>query len=248
MSVVLWHLPVSHYSEKVRWALDWKGVNHERRTAMPGAHMAVAAWLTRGRHRTLPVLRLGDRTIGDSTAIIAALEETQPGPLLYPADAGERRRALALEEWFDENLGPHIRRFVFHDLSRNPELMRQLSVQMAPGPLRRFPRMAGAYGTTFVGVRYGAGSDRRSEEARRRVLEAFDFLESELAGGDHLVGDTFTVADLTAASLFYPLVLPPEGPRYLASKPPELERLTAPLADRPGYQWVAETFRRYRRR
>jgi len=22
---VLWHFPISHYNEKARWALDWKG-------------------------------------------------------------------------------------------------------------------------------------------------------------------------------------------------------------------------------
>jgi hypothetical protein len=28
---VLWHLEISHYNEKVRWALDYKGVAHVRR-------------------------------------------------------------------------------------------------------------------------------------------------------------------------------------------------------------------------
>ena len=28
---VLWHIPVSHYSEKARWALAHKGIEHERR-------------------------------------------------------------------------------------------------------------------------------------------------------------------------------------------------------------------------
>ena len=41
---------------------------------------------------------------------------------------------------------------------------------------------------------------------------ALDRLESELGVSEYLVGEEFTVADLTAASLFYPLVLPPEGP------------------------------------
>ena len=25
---LLWHIPLSHYSEKVRWALDHKGIAH----------------------------------------------------------------------------------------------------------------------------------------------------------------------------------------------------------------------------
>src|SRR5439155_3389452 len=74
----LWQIEISHFSEKVRWALAHKGVEHERRAPTPGAHMVVALWLTRGRHKTFPVLQLDGRTIGDSTAIIAALERRYP--------------------------------------------------------------------------------------------------------------------------------------------------------------------------
>ena len=30
---VLWHVPISHYSEKARWALAFKGIEHERAAA-----------------------------------------------------------------------------------------------------------------------------------------------------------------------------------------------------------------------
>ena len=36
---LLWHLPISHYSEKVRWTLDYKAVPHRRRPVTPPAHM-----------------------------------------------------------------------------------------------------------------------------------------------------------------------------------------------------------------
>ncbi len=90
----LWQIDVSHYSEKARWALAWKGVEHRRRSPVPGAHMAVALWLTRGAQYTFPVLSIEGRRIGDSTAIVAALEELYPEPPLYPADIAQRRRAL----------------------------------------------------------------------------------------------------------------------------------------------------------
>ena len=51
---VLWHIPVSHFSEKARWALAWKGVEHERRAPLPGAHIPIALWLTRGPRRPSP--------------------------------------------------------------------------------------------------------------------------------------------------------------------------------------------------
>ncbi len=69
---VLWHLPISHYNEKARWALDYKGVEHRRRPVPPPAHMAVAYAVTRGRGYTVPLLQLDGRAISDSTAIIAA--------------------------------------------------------------------------------------------------------------------------------------------------------------------------------
>ena len=69
-----------------------------------------------------------------------------------------------------------------------------------------------------------------------------------LGENEYLVGDSFTVADLTAASLFYPLVLPPEGPLPADQKPAKgMERFRKPLEERRGFKWVAETFRRHRK-
>ena len=77
MSVVLWHIEISHYNEKARWALDYKGIPYELRTPMPGAHRLTALRVTRGKHDRLPVIELDGRRIGDSTAIIEALERVQ---------------------------------------------------------------------------------------------------------------------------------------------------------------------------
>jgi glutathione S-transferase len=137
---VLWHIKISHYNEKVRWALEHKGVEHDRKAPMPGAHMAVALWLTRGRSYTFPVLQLDGRAIGDSTAVIAALEERYPEPPLYPPDEIERRRALDLEDWFDEELGPYIRRFAFHELRRDADEFGEVAREAAPPWTTRFRR------------------------------------------------------------------------------------------------------------
>ena len=32
---LLWHIPLSHYSEKLRWALDYKCIAHRRRVLGP---------------------------------------------------------------------------------------------------------------------------------------------------------------------------------------------------------------------
>jgi glutathione S-transferase len=246
----LWHIEISHFNEKARWTLDYKGVEYERRAPTPGAHMAVALWLTRGRCKTFPVLQLDGQAIGDSTAIIAALERSYPEPPLYPEDPDERRRALELEEFFDEELAPHLRLLAFHEATRHRATVEQFAADLLPGRLRD-SRAARAGATSvfsgFAGLRYGVRSDRAAELARAKVLAALDRLEAELDGSDYLVGDRFSVADLTAAALFYPLVLPPEGP-VVFDPPPAFERFRAPLKDRPGYRWVGETFRKNRKR
>jgi glutathione S-transferase len=103
---VLWHIPFSHYSEKARWALDYKGIAHRRRVL--GSNYLIRVWRATGQGK-LPVLWLDGRAIADSTRIIAALEEHHPEPPLYPRDAAARQRALALEDDLDETLGPALR-------------------------------------------------------------------------------------------------------------------------------------------
>jgi glutathione S-transferase len=245
---VLWHIRISHYNEKVRWALAWKGVEHERKAPQPPLHMAVALGLTRGRHKTFPVLQLDGETIGDSTAIIAALERRFPEPPLYPEDDAERARALALEDWFDEQLGPHARLLAFHELTRDRARMEAAAAHEMPRVPARASGLLASGLRSFVNLRFGVKSDEAAELARRRIVEAFDRLEAELGDAEYLVGDRFSVADLTAAALFYPVVQPPDGPRLAFDPPEALERFRAPLKERRGYRWVEETFRRHRRR
>ena len=132
---VLWQLELSHYNEKVRWALDYKRVPHIRRSLLPGLHTLKAKRLT-GDTSTTPVLTLDGRSIGDSTRIIASIEERWPQPPLYPEDAARRRRALELEEFFDEELGPHIRRAAYQELLPHPELVVPLFTHGQPLPAR----------------------------------------------------------------------------------------------------------------
>jgi glutathione S-transferase len=247
----LWQIDISHYAEKVRWALEYKGVDHVRRSLLPGTHIPIALFLTRGTQPTVPVLQIDGRTIGDSTEIIAALESIHPEPPLYPIDAEERARAIELEDWFDENLGPQARLLPFYELIQEPEVFAEVAAESVPGPLGRAKPVVGAYARAYTSLRWGADSAEEAERAREGVAAAFDKLEAELGQGkgEFLVGDSLSVADITAASLFYPVVVPPEGPLDPnLPRPPAFDRFRQSLSNRPGYRWVEETFRRHRHR
>src|SRR3954452_7496199 len=118
---VLWQLQISHYNEKVRWALDYKRIPHARRSMMPGVHRLMTQRLAGSE--TSPVLQFADGAVGDSTAILQAIEQRHPDPPLMPADPDDRRRALELEEFFDEQLGPHIRRAIYWELLEYPDIV-----------------------------------------------------------------------------------------------------------------------------
>jgi glutathione S-transferase len=244
---VLWQLEISHYNEKVRWALDYKRIPHIRRSLLPGPHVVKAERLT-GDTSTTPVLAVDGRSIGDSTRIIASIEERWPRPPLYPPDAKHRRRALELEEFFDEELGPHIRRVAYHELLPNPELVVPLFTHGQPLAARTllragFPVLRAAMRQKFE------ISAETAEDSRARTVAAMDRLEREISPSGFLVGESFTVADLTAAALFYPVVLPPEYPYPLPAErdlPVSWREFFESLAERPGGRWVAEIYHRHR--
>jgi glutathione S-transferase len=239
---VLWHLEISHYNEKARWALDYKGVAHVRRAVRPGRQELTARRLRAGR--TLPVLEMDGRAIGDSTKIIEEIERRWPEPPLYPADPVERSRALHLEDYFDEQCGHDARRVLFNDNLAEPE--------------------------TFVAMLYGVDGPRirtltplfcqavkrhfrirpeTVDESREKVRAAFDMLEADLGPSGYLVGESFTVADLTAASILGLIVVPPEFP-YIKVHPnertPQFRQYRDSLKDRPGFKWVEEIYARHR--
>jgi glutathione S-transferase len=248
---ILWQIEISHYAEKVRWALEHKGIDHARRSPLPGSHIPIALFLTRGAQPTLPVLQIDGRTIGDSTEIIAALESIHPELPLYPIDAEERARAIELEDWFDENLGPQARLLPFYELIQEPEIFAEVAAESVPGPLGKAKPVVGAYARAYTSLRWGANSDEHAERARKGIVAAFDKLEAELerGEGEFLAGDGLSVADITAASLFYPVVMPPEGPLDPSlPRPPAFDRFRQSLSDRRGFKWVEETFRRHRHR
>ena len=240
----LLHFRVSHYNEKVRWALDHKRWPHVRQALVPGFHVPRVRLLT-GQNK-LPVLVIDGAPLVGSNRILAEIERQRPDPPLYPADPAERARALAIEAFFDEEVAPDVRRLFWSAyLDRTAECARMATDGFGAGtrlvwrtffPLMR-PLFRRNMGVDAAGV----------HRARKRLGAYLDRLESAIGPSGYLVGDRFGVADLAAAAVMTAIIRPPEFPYPLPEPwPPELVQLRESVAGRAGFRWVLDIYARHR--
>jgi len=241
---LLWHIPLSHFSEKARWALDYKAVGHRRRVL--GPDYLIRAWRATGQGK-LPILWLEGRAISDSTQIIAALEERYPDPALYPREALARNRALALEDDLDEELGPALRAAIIAPLfQHDPEVaLRVLTTGMPEQAYQKLRPLLRVF-PTFYRFRHRI-REKELDAYRATVSAALDRIEQERQGRAYLVGASFTVADLTAAALLAPVLQPPELQYPLrAELPSYTQEYRGALLRHPAMEWAATIYRLHR--
>jgi glutathione S-transferase len=241
---VLWHITFSNFNEKARWALDYKGVRYRLRAAPPGLHPLWARRL--GGGRTFPLLQLDGETIGDSTRIVAELERRHPEPALYPADPADRARALELEDFFDEQAGPEVRRVGLDHATRDADFAVAAMFPGAGGATRTAFKLAARPGGVVVRRYYGV-DDQAVARGWELVGAAIDRFQRELQPSGYLVGDRFSIADLTFAALVGSAVQPPGFP-YPAREPEHrgLPQLRSLLAERGVLEWIEDMYARHR--
>ena len=242
--VVLHQFAASHFNEKARWALDWKGVPHRRRTHLPGPH--APAMLRLSGQRTTPVLVLEGRVIPGSASILAALEERFPERPLVPADPKDAERALAWQARFDAEVGPAVRTAVFSVLIHEPGQLCRTFSQGKPAWSSALYRAAFPL-TRALFRRANVGDAANVERAFAKCEEALDLVAREVRPSGQLVGDAFSVADLACAALLAPLVSP-EHPDMSQPRPrpPAVEAFLARFASHPAAAWVREQYRKHR--
>jgi len=243
--VVLHQFVSSHFNEKARWALDWKGVPHRRITYFPGPH-ALAMQRLSGQRAT-PVLVLDGEVIAGSARIIAALERRFPERPLVPGDPKLAERARALGAHFDDEVGPAVRTAVFSVLIREPDQLCRTFSQGKPAWSSALYRALFPLTRPIIGRANGVTDAANIERAFAISEAALDQVAREASASGQLVGDAFSVADLTCAALLAPLVAPDHPDmRPPAPRPPALEAFLARFASHAGVAWVREQYRRHR--
>jgi glutathione S-transferase len=201
-------IPISHYCEKARWALERAGLPYREERHVQGVHRVAAR--RAGGGSTVPVLVTPDAVIGESEAILEWVDaRTPPDRRLFPVEPPAREQVYGLCRRFDGELGPRGRRLIYvHMLGQ-----RSLALRFNNAGVPRWEDRALTWGwpaaTAYIrrALKIRPGVEAEDEAA---VWREFDFV-AELLGrsGPYLCGERFGAADLTFAALAAPMIAPP---------------------------------------
>jgi glutathione S-transferase len=121
----------------------------------------------------IPAYRDGDSAVADSSVIIAYLERVKSSPALYPSETRDYVRALWFEEYGDGGLAPIIGGKIFFQKVAGPLFFKQPTDEAVV-----------------------------NKAINEELPPLFDYLESQIATGDWLVGGRFSVADIGVGTQF----------------------------------------------
>ena len=242
--LVLHMFPASHYNEKARWALDWKALPHTRIPYLPGPHMLAIKRLS-GQAQT-PVLVMKGRAIAGSARIIDELERAHPQRPLYPEDAAARERALEVQRRFDDEVGPAVRTVVFSGLVHELGYMCEVFTKGQPALKRTLYRATLPLVKPLIAQANGVNPPNVAR-AEARTQQALEDAARLIGPSGQIVGEAFSVADLTVAALLAPLakLAHPDMARP-AQVPPRMAELYARYEKHPAIQWVCEQYAKHR--
>lgn len=218
--LTLYQLPISHYCEKVRLALEWKGINYQvvnvnplTRRQMRHLQVSSGAVFPTIEDDTHPNEKTGQPTVlSDSSPILRWLDEFYPqGPRLFPGDSGRQREIYHQLVELDTALGIPARRLGYTQLLLEcPDRLAGILLGKK-SLLLRLPGSAHVAGHV-LGLMLCRRFDLHRCEAEG-VYEALHLylqgLARRLQQRSWLMGEELTAADLTLAALIRPLKIVP---------------------------------------
>jgi len=223
-------IPISHYCEKARWALDRARIPYREERHVQGIHRVAAR--RAGGGATVPVLVTPDGAIGESQQILQWVDaRVAPEQRLFPQSAAARAEVDALCRRLDERLGPAARRLIYVHLLDQRDVVFAFNNQGVPWWEDRALRYAWRPLRRFVERELGIvpGVQATDEEI---VFDEFDHVAELLADGrPFLCGERFGAADLTFAALSAAVIVP-IGYGVTLPQPDALAPATAELVRR----------------
>ncbi len=201
----LYQFPISHFCEKIRWALEYKKLKYKKINLLPGLHVKKAIKLA-GKS-SLPILEDNGKIINESRKIITYLDSTYLNNPLTPHDQTLKKEARELEQFADKELGPDVRVLCYHTLLNYPDITIPFFTDDGPwyGHLIlkfMFPKLS-------TKMRALMKIDEKNVLLiQNRLTKALDKIQQQTKNRTYLVGDSFSRADLAVASLLAPLFRP----------------------------------------
>ena len=242
-------IPISHYCEKARWALDRAGLAYREERHVQGIHRVAAR--RAGGGSTVPVLVTTDGSLGESEEILVWVDgRLDPEQRLFPAERDARDQVLHLSRRFDGAFGVRGRRLMYVHMLAARELALRFNNQGVPRWEDRVLRYGWPVMSGFVARELGIKPGIEAED-ERVVWQELDFAAEQLAGnGPYLCGERFTAADLTFAAMSAPVIVPPVYGVALP-QPDVLPHATAALVRRarehPAGRYALQLFATQRR-
>jgi glutathione S-transferase len=206
MGLIVYGANLSPFVRKVKVVLAEKGLKFDQEQVTP--FQPPPNFLDISPLKRIPVLRDTDlpepNTMPDSSIICDYLERKFPKPPLYPADAYQRSRALWFEEYADSVLAAACGSGLFFE-----RIVKKL--------LRQQPD------ESIVAV-----------TLKEKLPPLFTYLEKEIGKHKFLVGDAFSIADITVCTML--VNFEHAGEKIDAARWPELARYVAEIHARPSFK------------
>jgi glutathione S-transferase len=243
-------IPISHYCEKARWALERAGLDYREEPHVQVVHRLVSR--RAGGEGTTPVLVAPEGVFVQSREILAYADAWLDEPLrLFPANAADRGEVDAVCHWLDEDLGPAGRRLMYAHMEPQRELMLATNNQGVPAWEDRALRLTWPVAMRIV-KRVLEIDDRTIARDEPRVQRSFERVSQRLADGrPFLCGERFSAADLTFAALAGAVLVPEQYSIPLPQPdvlPPALAATIRDLRSQPAGAHALAMFREHRHR
>jgi len=251
--VHVYHFPLSLCSQKVRQALDEKGLPWRSHIVQLPLYEQYDPYYVRMNPRcVVPTLVVDGRVTTDSENIIRQVDRSFEGPQLVPEGAAER---AAMERFLGLADGLFMEVLTYGEIpgARKPLLIRRggknshqhklelLAARILehgdePALLRAYTKKRELVAQTIAAMGSEAGIDAVVQDTEETVaVLAAQLSEGPFADGGWLCGDAFSLADLEWGVVLFRLRWIGLGPRLWGERP-AVARYAERLFARPGFR------------